>query len=171
VRSLEEALVDQDARLDEVRRCAEDRLERLQHQDRERVRLTMVALRTELAGQPGVVALNRIETALSRLGAEPGTARPLLSASPTGSPPVSFATPRPALRPDPVEAPRGAAAVETPGTTSPPATQPEAMATTPDPVADTPPSPVVIRVLPVPAPVVDEVPRRGRRRNRRGALV
>lgn len=167
VRSLEEALTNQDERLDEMRRRADDRLQQLRHQDRERVRLTLVALRGRLAGEAGVVALNRIETALSRLGSEPLTGRPLLSPGPSGSSPVVLAVPVPqaALRPE-------SSATTAPSAAPAPSPEPELPAGVPEPTLDAqPPPPAVTKVLPVPAPVVDAVPRRGRRGNRRGALV
>jgi hypothetical protein len=182
VRSLEGALARQDERLDETRRDAADRLEDMQHRERERVRLTVTAMRDVVADQDGLVAVNRLDTALRRLAAGSEGARPLLSPVPTGSMSVSFAVPR-----DHAQLRRDRRTVSTSDTApdeapdeTPDETQGEAADPGHDPSATVPAEPSnppvhepvhgPDRVLPVPASA-DPAPDRSRRRRRRGAAV
>ena len=67
--------------------------------------MTLRVMRDVVAGQPGDVAVGRIEAALDRLGADPGFARPLLSSGPptawavTFAPTLALAYPLPPARP------------------------------------------------------------------------
>lgn len=145
--------------------------------EQQRVRSVLAAIRAAVADQSGEVAVNRFETALDRLGREPGVARPLLSAS--SHLPFSFAPPRSFCVPaDPPPAAGEAAAADDPlgaavaeeapaeasvdGAALPAAVAPSS----PDAVA----APAPLKVLPVPAPPAPAVPPR-RRRGLRRSLV
>jgi hypothetical protein len=91
VSSLEETLAEQDERLHECRRAADVRIDEQHRRHRDRVRLTLLALREVVGDQPGAVALNRAERALDRLDDAPELGRPLLAAQPSGRPGVTFA--------------------------------------------------------------------------------
>lgn len=88
VSSLEAALEEQQQRTEDVRLTIEGQLAVAGRRDQERAVLTVQALRSVLVAQPGVVAVNRVEAALNRMGATPSFARPVLATDPSGSPAV-----------------------------------------------------------------------------------
>ncbi len=177
VRCLEATLAEHDDLLRGALGAAAERVEEARSMEQQRVRSVLAAIRAAVADQSGEVAVNRFETALDRLGREPGVARPLLSAS--SHLPFSFAAPRSFCVPaDPPPAAGEAAAADDPlgaavaeeapaeasvdGAALPAAVAPSS----PDAVA----APAPLKVLPVPAPPAPAVPPR-RRRGLRRSLV
>ena len=160
VRSLEATLAEEDQRLDGVRRDAFSRAEEQVRREQSRVRVTLRVMRDVVAGQPGDVAVGRIEAALDRLGADPGFARPLLSSGPPTAWAVTFA-------------PTLALAVPAASGPAPAGVHVLADAGPADAVADTvaatPTEPA--RVLPVPPPPTPAAPTRRGRRLRRSVGV
>jgi len=190
VRTLEETLAEQDARLHECRRAGDQRMAEQQQLHQDRVRLTLRAMRDVLHDQPGAVALNRVERALDRLHEAPTLTRPLLAAQPSGSAAVSFALARSLADEEqltPVASPTGDAPERRRvGTTmleeifdlvdAPPDARSDAESDVrPDDASSAPTTalpPEMQRVLPVPAPpVVATRGRRSRRRLRRRTAV
>jgi hypothetical protein len=175
-RSLEGTLSDQEDRLEQLRRSADDRRQAELRQEHVRSQATVELMRRVHAHQPGVVALGRTEAAVARLGVEPAFTRPVLPSGPAGTLPVVFGI-APAPEPAPVEHVAEPATGTTPDDEA--ATRPlpasgsladrEAALTAP-----IEPAPVELtaagrpKVRPVPPPPDSAQARRGRRR-RRGA--
>jgi len=191
VRSVERVLRMQVASLERALEGQDERLAEAVREEHRKTLLTIAALRRTLGHEPGEVALNRLEAAVSRLGAVPDFTRPALPEGRTGAPVVFLGAPQALV---PAAAPTTSAAVleedvDTSGVdhpTAPDAVPPSTQAPTPDldapaafedadPVgerrpdtaAEVAPSRPVVR--PVPAPVRAVAPHRARRRFRRAA--
>lgn len=163
-RSLEGTLSDQEDRLEQVRRAADDRRRADVEQEHARIRATVDVMRRVHARQPGVVALGRTEAAVARLGVEPGFTRPLLPSGPAGTVRVVLAAP-----PAPEPGPPGTDPASVPG---PAAEAPRGSLADREAALAAPPVPVELtaagrpKVRPVP-PTPDTAPtRRGRLRRR-----
>lgn len=172
VRTLEATLAEQDQRLHEVTSSADRLLSETRERQAERVQCTLLAMRERLTDQPGDVVLNRVETALARLGST-RTARPLLPADPSGCLPIAFAAVRDRSDVGSVPAPQAEVEAGAPESPTDPDPYPAPDDADPEPTVeiDTAPdlreidAPVVLhRVLPVPAPVPAATTSRSRRR-------
>lgn len=137
VRSLETALEEQQQRTEDVRLTVEGQFAVAGRRDQERAVLTVQALRGVLTDRRGVEAANRVEAALNRMGAAPSFARPVLAATPSGSPAVALRSMRPVPpldRAPVVQAPVAQGPVESPVAQAPVEQAPVAQA----PVEQTP---------------------------------
>lgn len=176
-RSLEGTLSDQEDRLEQLRRAADDRRRAELRQEHVRSQATVELMRRVHAHQPGVVALGRTEAAVARLGVEPGFTRPVLPSGPAGTLPVVFGiapAPEPVPADQPVEPTTGATPEDDDAATRPLAGSGSLAAREAALTAPAEPAPVELtaagrpKVRPVPPPPDGAQARRGRRR-RRGA--
>jgi len=166
VRALEATLEEQDERLHEVARAADQLMKQTLLRQRHRVDCTLLAMRDRIEDQPGAVVLNRVQAALTRLEHASWFERPLLAPEPSGGLVISFAMPQEALDmvPLPAVEPLPVPAADEPDRAP---AETESFEALPE-FSDDYTAVALHKVLPIPAPppvVVDR--RRGRRGLRR----
>jgi hypothetical protein len=166
VRALEATLEEQDERLHEVARAADQLMKETLLRQRTRVDCTLLAMRDRIDDQPGAAVLNRLQAAMTRLEDTSWFERPLLAPEPSGGLAISFAVPQEALDmvPLPTVEPLPVPAADQ---TDPGPAETESFEALPE-FSDDDTAVALHKVLPIPAPppvVVDR--RRGRRGLRR----